>query len=133
MLVWKPKGAKLRKYVMHCTAVCSTKTLYYYLSTIQTLLLAIILSKSFCINKSTGSIIVPNCAIIRGFKRPENRLEFCWTLSSLRSVLAYEILGESVVGHCLLFDPFCLKRWVFCAICLEGNRRVASVLCSAAK
>ena len=80
-----------------------------------------------------GSVGFPNQHIIRGSKGPYNRLEFCWTLSSLRSALAYEILGESVVGVCPSFDPFCLKRWVFCAISLEGNRRVASVLSSTDK
>ena len=34
--------------------------LYYYLSTIQTLSLAIILSKSFSTNKNTGLIMMPN-------------------------------------------------------------------------
>ena len=60
VLVWKPNEAKLKKYTMHCTVVYSTKTLYYYLSTIQTLSLTIILSKSFSANKNTGSIVVPN-------------------------------------------------------------------------
>ena len=60
LIMCQPNGAKLRKYTMHRTVVYSTKTLYYYLSIIQTLSLAIILSKSLSTNKNTGSIMVPN-------------------------------------------------------------------------
>ena len=46
-LVWNPNRAKLKKYTIHCTAVYSNQTLYYYLSTIQTLSVVII-SKFQC-------------------------------------------------------------------------------------
>ena len=44
VLVWN-LNTRLKKYTMHCNAIYSTKTLYFYLCTVQTLSLVVIWSK----------------------------------------------------------------------------------------